>query len=495
LAILAVVLVIGIRLYKLNTIQTDFYGDIQIVYQYVEGVRSGTWPFQYVLGVGPIYHYLIQPIILFTGLNYIGLKISAVITSLGILAALFAFARKLVDDYFALLTVMIAGVSSWLLIFSRLGISLILVPLLSTVALWLMIRFIHDQRPINIVLCALVSAMGLYSYPAGFILPFVSFMTLLCLRFVGQPISWKDLRLFVIASIVGILPFAWMVLQNPDDFVHGYIGSKFFAEGDAFKALIRNIVSAALAYHMKGDSIFRSNPVYQPHLDRLSGLLFLAGIVFWLQPARRRWSPLLFVPFILLHIPSVIVLGRPGEVPSAGRTLGAAPLAYLLVASGIWLTIQFFVRLGMQRIGVLVASLMFGLIFVFNIQNYFGHYISGLPYRDTSIGGRIAAYVDSLPADTQIYVVGCCWEAGMPELPFIQVISKNPANMYQLDPKDLTCERVASLPQPAILIWSFHDSLPAPQLDSCKEWLPPQLYMSPNGLPVFYAAPLLKDFK
>jgi hypothetical protein len=493
LATLVTILVVGVRFYKLNTVQTDLYGDIQIVVQYVEGVRMGTWPFQFVLGVGPLYHYLIQPILLVTGLNYLGLKISAVVTSLAILLVLYALTRKLVDEYFALLAVSIAGISSWLLIFSRLGISLILVPLLVVLALWFMVRFIQDQQPIDMVACALVSACGWYSYPASFILPFVSFFTLLALHFVGHPITWKDIRLFVIASVIGALPFAGMVFKNPDDFIHGYIGSKFFAEGSAFGALLHNIASAALAYHFKGDGIFRSNPIFQPHVDLISGLLFFAGIFFWLQPARRRWSPLLLVPFVLLHIPSVMVLGRPGEVPSAGRTLGVAPIAYILVASGIWLIIQFFAHLRQQRLGVGVAVLCVGVIFVLNMQHYFGDYISGLPYNDTSIGGRIAVYADSLPAATQVYIVGCCWEASMPEFPFVQLVSINPQNMHQLDPSQLTCDTLAALPGPAVLIWSFHDPLPSPQLDACKQWLPTQLYVSPKGLPVFNAAPLLRE--
>lgn len=487
------VLIVAVRLYKLNTIQTDFYGDIQIVYQIVDSIRNGFWPYQYVLGVGPIYHYLIQPIILFTGLNYLGLKLSAVITSLGILLALFAFARKLVDDYFALLTVAIAGISSWLLIFSRLGISLILIPLLVTLALWLTIRFIQNQKPIDLIACAIISTMSLYSYPAGFILPLTFFITLLCLRWMGHPVSWKDLRLFVITSLIASLPFAWMVFQSPDEYIHGYIGSKFFAEGSAFQSLLHNIVSAGLAYHVKGDGIFRSNPIFQPHLDRLSGLLFLAGIVFWLQRERRRWSPILLVPFVLLHIPSVLVLGRPNEVPSAGRTLGVAPIAYILVASGIWLIVQFFTRMDRQRLGGLVAGLAFVVIFVLNMQRYFGSYISGLPYNDTSIGGRIAVYADSLPTDTQVYVVGCCWEASMPEVPFVQLVALHPENIRSLDPQGVSCDYLATLSEHAVLIWSFRDPLPAPQLEACKQWMPAQLYVSPKGLPVFHAAPLLRN--
>lgn len=493
LALLAAVLVIGVRLFKLNTIQTDLYGDIQIVYQYVDGILSGSWPFQFVLGVGPIYHYVILPIIMLTGLNYYGLKLSAVIVSLGALLATYALARRLINESFALLAVTITGISSWLLVFSRLGISLILVPLLVTCALWLIVRIAQEQRPADVIACATISAFGLYSYPQSFVLPIVSLITLVCLRLLGHPISWANLRRFILVSILVALPFLWMVYQSPESFIHGYIGSKFFAEGAPLRALIRNIVSAALAYHVRGDNIFRSNPAYLPHLDRISGLLFLAGIVFWLQPARRQWSPVLFVPFVLLHLPSVLVLGHSTEVPSAGRTLGVAPIAYILVASGLWWLIQYFTKIVRQRIGLVTAGALLATIFALNMQRYFVTYIGELPYHDTSIGGRIALYADSLPPDTQVYVVGCCWEGGMPELPFVQLVAMRSQNLHALDPQDLTCDQLSSLPEPAVLIWSFHDPVPAPQITSCQQWLPAQLYVSPKGLPVFYAAPFLRD--
>ncbi len=395
---LAAVLVVSVRLFKLNTIQTDLYGDIQIVYQYVEGVRRGSWPFQYVLGVGPIYHYMIQPIILLAGLSYYSLKLSAVIVSLGAVLATYALARRLINEYFALLAATITGISSWLLVFSRLGISLILAPLLVTCALWLIMRIVQDHGQRDVVACAVISAFGLYSYPQGFVLPAVSLITLVCLRLLGHPISWANLRRFIIVSILGALPFIWLVYRSPDSFIHGYIGSKFFAEGDPLKTLIRNIVAAALAYHIRGDSIFRSNPAYLPHLDQISGLLFLAGIVFWLQPTRRQWSPVLLVPFVLLHLPSVLVLGRPTEVPSAGRTLGVAPIVYILVASGLWWLVEYFAKIGRQRIGLVVAGVLLVAVFALNMQRYFGAYIDGLPYHDTSIGARCMLLIPrSLP--------------------------------------------------------------------------------------------------
>ena len=128
-----------------------------------------------------------------------------------------------------------------------------------------------------------------------------------------------------------------------------------------------------------------------------------------------------------------------------------------------------------------------------NVQRYFWSYIPGLPYHDTSIGKNIAEYGDSLPVGTQVYVVGCCWEAVMPEMPFVRLVSSRPESLHELDPKNLTCDGLSSLTRPAVLVWSFREPLPAPQLSACAQLLPAELHFSPKELPVFHAAPLLAD--
>jgi hypothetical protein len=50
-----------------------------------------------------------------------------------------------------------------------------------------------------------------------------------------------------------------------------------------------------------------------------------------------------------------------------------------------------------------------------------------------------------------------------------------------------------ALQRPAVLIWSFRDDLPAPALERCRDWLPTQRFYSPQGLPVYHAAPLLME--
>ena len=135
LALITSALLLFVRLFELDTLQSEVYGDIQIVHQYVKSIFIGDWPIRFTLSAGPLYHYLIAPIVAVAGLNYFGLKLASVAVSCGVLLATYGLSSNLIDDYFALLAVAVAGVSSWLLIFSRLGDVEILVPLLTTRAL------------------------------------------------------------------------------------------------------------------------------------------------------------------------------------------------------------------------------------------------------------------------------------------------------------------------------------------------------------------------
>lgn len=493
---LTVGLILFLRLFQLDKLQNEIYGDINIVRDFVSQILVGVWPYKFNLSAGPLYEYLITPIILVTGLNYLGLKIASVIVSLACLAMIYAFSRKLVNDYFALLVMFIAGVSSWLLVFSRLGNLLIVVPLLTVLALWLVIRIVQFGRQRDVLICAVVSALGLFIYPQTFILPGVIFATLLCLRWAGKPLPRGWTVNFILVSLLFLFLFVQIVLADPSNFTSGYVGNKINPEeGKSVLSVFGgNVINALLGLHVRGDAVFRSNPNSLPHLDWISGILFLVGIAFWLiNKERRSWVALWLVPFILLEIPSMLALNQPLEVPSASRTLGVAPIVYMLVASGLWWPLQAALARGKRWrwSAILVTALLLGSILFLNAQRYFQDYIDGLPYHDTPIGLAIGTYANSLPENTQIYMVGCCWESGMPEY-YVNYTMVHPELLHYIDKQGLTCAILQSTSLPAVYIWSFYDDLPGPQLQACKQWLQTQVYYY-QGRPVFNAAALHPD--
>jgi hypothetical protein len=484
--------IILIRFWKLESLQNEVYGDIAIVYEYVREITEGNWPTHFSLSAGPLYHYLITPVVLIAGLNYSTLKISSALMSLLTIAVTYLFARRLIDKNFAILTSAITGLSSWFLIFSRLGNSQVIVPLLTVTSLWLLVRFVQDHRLLDLYLSLIVASLGLYTYPPAFPLSIVIVTTLVFLQLTKirlRSINWrKVLVVFILAAI----PFILIIQQNPSTLSSGsYIGRKFTLDRNTIVSLGANVLRAAGAYHIKGDGVARSNPQGLPHLDLVSGLLFFAGVFYWFGARRRHYGLLLLVPFLLLHLPSIAVTSAPQEVPSASRTLGVAPIAYLFVASGLWyLSDTIRKRSGRFASGVW-SSLLFFLIISTNFFNYFQTYMASLPYRNTPVARLITSYLDLLPAETQIYMVGCCWEYGMPEPKSIVYEMAHPENLHLLDRNTLSCLTLKALEQPAVIIWSDKEDIPSPGLLDCAERLPRQLYSGPRGQPLFHAALIL----
>jgi Dolichyl-phosphate-mannose-protein mannosyltransferase len=481
--------VVGIRLYRLESMQAEIYGDIDLVFKYVNNVNAGRWPTSFVLSAGPFYPYLAAPIVRLVGNDYSGLKLASVMVSLAILLSTFAFSRRLMGKYFALLVTFIAGMSSWLLVFSRLGNSQIAVPLLTMVDLWLIVRIVQCGKKRDIIWVALTSTCGMFLYPQTFIEPAVVMLTLACLRISGHQLPRRWVRYFSAGLLPGIVSFVLAFPSNKSSF-ESYLGTKAEVgnHAGALATLARNIVHAALAFHVRGDEVFRSNPRFLPHLDRLSGIFFLLGAIWWMGAARRRWLPVWLVPFILDQVPSVLVLSQPGEVPSASRTLGVAPIAYFLVASGIWMSAGVIRRTAGSRLANTVVAISLSVLGGLNGQRYFSTYMSGLPYNNTPVGHLLAGYLNLLPEQTQVYMVGCCWVNGLPD-GFVHYELRYPKNLHYVEPASINCEGFQKIAKPALFIWRTDANLPAPQLVDCQNKFDPQLFVR-GSHPLFNASAL-----
>ncbi|HLO28931.1 MAG TPA: glycosyltransferase family 39 protein, partial [Anaerolineales bacterium] len=488
-ALLAIVLILAFRFYRLDNLQSEIYGDIVTVYDYSNAVMTHQWPFDFSLSAGPFYFYLIWPLLAFAGLSYWSLKLASVLASLLTLVFTYMLAREVVNDWFALLTTAIAGVSSWLLIFSRLGNFVVAVPLVVMADLWLLARFIRTQSGWVLFWCSLVSALGLYIYPQTFVLPLAMLLTLVTLRWLDHKVQWSNVLLMIAVMVTASLPWLFFIfLKSPEVWFEGYVGAKLTGAQNGLSILLRNILYSLGAFHIRGDEVSRSNPARLPHLDWFSGLLFLFGLVFWMSPSRRRWLPLIVIPFLILQLPSILVLTNPKEIPSATRTLGIAPIAYLLSASGLWMLAQVALKRFSRRTAFITSMTLFLLITAINGQRYFDTYIHGLPYNNTPIASLAADYANHLPPGTNVYLVDCCWDGGMPEPKGMRYSMFRPSELNELQSNDLTCGLLDGLRQPAVLIWSERRDLPSEHLAECADKLTPQTYYSLQGLPAFRAA-------
>jgi hypothetical protein len=487
----SVVLLLVMRFFRIDSIQSEMYGDIEIVQTYVRNVINGNWPWYFNLSSGPLYHYLIAPVLILMGTGYDQIKVASILVSLMILALTYLVARRLGGRELAMIALLVAGTGSWLLLFSRLGNSQIFVPLVTAGSLLAMLYYLQTNRVGWLYVSAIVAAMGLYSYPQSFVVAPVMWLTLVALWRTGVVKHRNDLWIYATTIVVGALPFVWMYIDNPALAAGSYVTEKIEDVDNIVGRLFDVIVRGVLAYFTMGDIVFRNNPSGVPHIDVISSVFLVVGMVVWLRnPQLRPWAPLMFVPFLLLHVPSLLVLRYPEQVPSASRSIGAAPYAYLFIAYGLYSTYQWLAQRKQVVAGVMLVVLM-GVSVQQNIDRYFVRYVAGLPYGDVPIGREIVRYAEMLSPKTLVYVVGCCWRDGTPEPFFSQIQMKQPERLRRFDPADtLSCSELATIPRPAVLIWSVDDPLPNAQVESCAEEFRPVLHTNHDGMPLFYSSAL-----
>src|SRR6266542_149064 len=101
LALATGALVLFLRLFQLDELQAEMYGDIVIQDNYLAEIRHGAWPVRYVLSEGPLFHFLILPIVALPGMSYFGLKLASVLVRFGVLPATYGQSRRLINDHFA----------------------------------------------------------------------------------------------------------------------------------------------------------------------------------------------------------------------------------------------------------------------------------------------------------------------------------------------------------------------------------------------------------
>jgi hypothetical protein len=463
------------HLYRLRDLPGELYGDIAIIYELVERIRAGRWPFQFVASNGPLYGYLIAPVIAVTGpQGYLGYKLASVLVGFVSLAATYWLLRTLLTFSGAAFGVLTLAASSWFLIFSRLGNAQIVIPALTAASYALLLAGARD-RPRLVTLGLVVALLGLYVMPQTFVLPLAYLLSAWLL------LGRARLAELVFGPLLLAAPFLVLIALQRDLFLsdYGYIGSKVALDGSALEKLWSNVIRSLLMFHVAGDKTFRSNPPGQPQLDVLSGLLFLIGLAACLvHPGRVRLAAF-WVPFLVLQIPANLVLNEGSPTPSASRTIGIVPFVAYAIAVGAMVVVHP-LRRSWPKAAVLGGLAVF--IVIGNWSRYFTDYAANLPDGNTPIGRMIATEVDGLPDQATVFMYGCCWgEWGQPEPKGVEYVVRQRARIKYVESGRFSCELLLGQPMPVYVIWDPRMMNAAATPETCDAPMQPAARLGPRG--------------
>lgn len=447
-----------VSLYRIDQLPGEWFGDISNVHEYVLQILKGDRPFYFFQSPGPLYHYLVAPmVLLFQGNGYETYKLASIVVSLAGLVGTFLFVAEISSYRLALIASLTMSFSFWYLVWTRLGNSQIVIPALAAYMSLFIARFIKRNKFPDLFLASIFASLGWYAYPQTFIFPAI-FLLFVAGYLTFQRklrIHLRPLGITFILMIVMAIPFITIVQNDRGNFgPKGYVGGKLLpsfsmpVEKMIGKTLF-NYGKVFLMLHVRGDDVFRVNVAKHPQLDTLSGIFFLLGFLYFAKKKRRIWLFYILWMLLVLPLPSVSPALPEVEIPNSARTIAMVPFVFLLVAAGLLQSYKFLVN--QYKHYKFYISIVFTLLFAYitfiNLRLYFTDYAHGLPEGNFASGKVIANYIDGLPVNVNIYFGACCWgQWGHPEPKAVAYILRKPRDFIQYNRLIDSCSEVTRLP-------------------------------------------------
>ncbi len=414
LPLLVLILYLVVSLFAISSVPGDWYGDIDVAREYVDGILSGQWPMKFVYGAGPAQYYFATPIVWVLSHWFYGyelLKISTVAMGMLGIWGIYKFGNEVEGEKFGIVITTVASISFWHLVLVRLGnLHIALIPGLVA---WILYFFYRLHKTGKFKYCltgAILSSIGLLIYPGTFILP-VGWVVLVTLGLRGRRVIGKALWVSLIASIPILVLFLQIISHQKMDFTSGYIGSKLFGiEGKGLGLLINqagtNFVKTLGMLHLVGDGTFRMNVPGSSQIDLVSGLLLIVGVLYSIK--RNKSYLLLVLIYILFLLPSIYPSLPVAEIPNMARTATVLPIVFFWIGMGLTAVYRAASTQG-KKVGIVWLVGCLFLMALLNLHKYFVAYPQILPNQNVPYSKIIARYIDTLPADMRVDFNSCCW--------------------------------------------------------------------------------------
>ncbi len=407
-----------VALYKLYSLPGEIWGDAISHYQLAQKVLHGHLFYDYEFGGdGPIFTYLAVFVALFTPLSFFSLKLTAVGIGFFFVLSMYFLAKEFFKEKeIALLSAAISAISFWTIVFARQPHARILVPLFICLTLIYTLKKKHS-------IAGILLGLGMYTQASFWGMIFT---------------YWRNFRTLLI-GIVLTIPLVYAFMYTPVSFIsgHSYFGEKLAVHtplSEIFYAISYNIQANLLSFNFRGDKIFRMNIPSHPHLDFISGILFVIGFLLILYHSiKKKQKPFLLyfiLPFFFIQIPSFLDIHNYFSQPNISRMIGVIPFVYMSIAYAIFklnefLTSKVHTNSAKKLISFFVYYGFLVLIFMLNFYNYFYIYPKTLPNGNTPYGKLIAERIDASNPATKIIIVGSGWgQYVQPEVAGIPMVQK-----------------------------------------------------------------------
>lgn len=284
-----------------------------------------------------LFHYLNSLALRLGGVNIGAARMVPALLGWLTVGAFYFLARRMFSRPVALAAVFLLAVMRWHINFSRIDFVGAATPFFGAAAAYFLLRGLETRNRWHMALSGLAVALGLYTYYASNLVPFVLGPYLV------MQLAWdkKFLReqginvlVFLAVAFLVFAPLGHFALTQQDRFFARNGQVLIFNHvppAQAAHAFWMNVKTTLLMFNFFGDCNGRHNIPEVPMLDFTTGLLFGLGLIWSLKNLQRRHAFLTVLWFLAALVPGFLTI----EAPQGYRCIGAIVPVGLLAGIGL----------------------------------------------------------------------------------------------------------------------------------------------------------------
>ncbi len=291
--------------------------------------------------------------------------VSALMGSLTILAV-FLFTKELFSQRgnkkkrsaaatIALIAAFFIATSYWHINFSRIGFRAIMFPLLTSFALYFLLKGLRTKHIGTLIIAGIFTGLGFHTYIAFRFFPFVAAIPIIgdiWNYYKNKPADTKEkngkfglscspcaMVLYLFITFVIALPIGVYFLQHPQDFIGRAGQVSVFATPSPIKTFFESNIKTWGMFFVSGDCNWRHNYDCQPELVWPLAFFFAVGIFITVRDLFKRTyerssAPILLLGWLfIMSVPATLTFEG---LPHALRSIGMIPPVMILSALGCW---------------------------------------------------------------------------------------------------------------------------------------------------------------
>ena len=415
LPILVIFVAIFLRFYRLDTLPGGLMFDEAWNGRDALSVIAGERPIFFTVNSGreALFIYLQAISVAVLGQTSLALRVVSAILGILTVVAAYVLARRMFSARVALLACGWLTISIWHVIFSRIGLRAISLPLFLAVGFYCVWRglegvkaqveqgqspvLLSRQSAIWFALGGIVLGLSLYTYSTARFAPFVIvslaiYLALLHRRLLLQALPGLILTLAL--TTVVFLPEGLFFLNDRAAFLSRagqiWIFNPDLHEGNPSLELLNSAIRSLGMFAIRGDGGWYYNVSGRPIFDPLSALLMLTGIALAIRRFREPAYGFVVIWLVVMFVPSLLaVQGTPNHL----RATAIIPAIFILPALGaawLWEAWESRGPKKLQSVPVLLVTLAFLVGTIHTFQSYFGLWVKRAELTDVFSGDRMA---------------------------------------------------------------------------------------------------------